>query len=233
MRGGRTRPPRIRSRSATGSPSRSRFQVPATPSLPSRHGVAEELSSEDSIFGSPVTKSLGSMLVLYECHQAHKTDCPCLRSPCASILLVPSLRAFLVDALERRDPRDWLGPAPVEAHARGHHEREVGSFESPQRVSILTALSDTPGVVHIVRSDRLAVQSTTTEFSVSFGGHKDGVGTIELGRPKGFDALTALLRKLSVALTEIEIACQVLTTAPRHEISNVILRRGIFRHLGL
>jgi hypothetical protein len=97
----------------------------------------------------------------------------------------------------------------------------------------LTALSDTPGVVHIVRSDRLAVQSTTTEFSVSFGGHKDGVGTIELGRPKGFDALTALLRKLSVALTEIEIACQVLTTAPRHEISNVILRRGIFRHLGL
>jgi hypothetical protein len=76
-------------------------------------------------------------------------------------------------------------------------------------------------------------EAVRTKFSVSFGGHKDGVGTIELGKPKGFDALTILLQKLSVPPTEIEIACQVLTAEPHHEIPNVILRRGIFRHLGL
>jgi hypothetical protein len=72
-----------------------------------------------------------------------------------------------------------------------------------------------------------------TKFSVSFGGHKDGIGTIELGQPKGFDALTVLLQKLSIPTSEIEIACHVLTVATHHEISNVTLRRGIFRHLGL
>ncbi len=97
----------------------------------------------------------------------------------------------------------------------------------------MSSLSETPGVLHIVRPDSPDVQSTATEFSVSFGGHKDGVGTIELGKPKGFHALTALLQKLSVRPSEIETACQVLTAEPHHEIPNVILRRGIFRHLGL
>jgi len=97
----------------------------------------------------------------------------------------------------------------------------------------LSAVSDTRGVVHIVRPDRLAVQPTKVEFSVSFGGHKDGVGTIELGKPKDIEALTSLLRKLQIPPTEIEIACRVLTTELRHEIPNVILRRGIFRQLGL
>ena len=54
-----------------------------------------------------------------------------------------------------------------------------------------------------------------------------------MGKPKGFDALTVLLQKLRVSPTEIEIACRVLTTEPHHEIPNVILRRGIFRQLGL
>jgi hypothetical protein len=97
----------------------------------------------------------------------------------------------------------------------------------------LSARTDTPGVVHIVRPDGLAVQLTTTEFSVSFGGHKDGLGTIELGKPKDIEALTSLLRKMQIPPTEIEIACRVLTTEPHHEIPNVILRRGIFRQLGL
>ena len=97
----------------------------------------------------------------------------------------------------------------------------------------MSRFSDTPGVLHIVRPNSSATHRTTTKFSVSFGGHKDGVGTIELGKPKGFDALTVLLQKLSVSPTEIEIACQVLTAEPHHEIPNVILRRGIFRHLGL
>jgi hypothetical protein len=97
----------------------------------------------------------------------------------------------------------------------------------------LSARTDTPGVVHIVRPDRLDVQPTTTEFSVSFGGHKDGVGTIELGKPKGIEALALLLRKLQIPPTEIEIAGRVLTTELHHEIPNVILRLGIFRQLGL
>ncbi len=97
----------------------------------------------------------------------------------------------------------------------------------------MSRFSDTPGVLHIVRPDSRGVHPHTTQFSVSFGGHKDGVGTIELGKPKGFDALTVLLQKLSVPPSEIELACQVLTAEPHHEIPNVMLRRGIFRHLGL
>ena len=97
----------------------------------------------------------------------------------------------------------------------------------------MSARTDPPGIVYIVRPDHLAVQPTTMEFSVSFGGHKDGVGTVELGKPKDIEALASLLRKLQIPPTEIEIACRVLTTEPHHEIPNVILRRGIFRQLGL
>jgi len=97
----------------------------------------------------------------------------------------------------------------------------------------MSSPSETPGVLHIVRPDSRGVHPHTTKFSVSFGGHKDGVGTIELGNPKGFDALSVLLQKLSVPPSQIEIACQVLTAESHHEIPDVILRRGIFRHLGL
>ncbi len=97
----------------------------------------------------------------------------------------------------------------------------------------MSTANETPGVLHIVRSDSRGVHPHTTKFSVSFGGHKDGVGTIELGKPKGFDTLTVLLQKLSVLPSEIEVACQVLTAESHHEIPNVILPRGIFRRLGL
>ena len=90
-----------------------------------------------------------------------------------------------------------------------------------------------PGVLHLVRPDGPDVHPTLTKFSVSFGGHKDGVGTIQLGNPKGFDALTVLLQKLGVPPEEIKIACDVLTVAPHHEIPNVVLKRSILRHLGL
>ena len=113
------------------------------------------------------------------------------------------------------------------------HSLWVQESKSLSESRQMSPFSDTAGVIHIVRRDRRIVQPTTTVFSVSFGGHKDGVGTIELGKPKGFDALTALLQKLSVPPSEIEIACQVLTAEPHHEIPNVILRRGIFRQLGL
>ena len=88
-------------------------------------------------------------------------------------------------------------------------------------------------MLHIVRPDSSDAHRTTTKFSVSFGGHKDGVGAIELGKPKDIEALASLLRKLQIPPTEIEIACRVLTTEPHHEIPNVILRVGIVRQLGL
>jgi len=96
----------------------------------------------------------------------------------------------------------------------------------------MSSLSETPGVLHIVRPDRPYVHPRTTKFSVSFGGHKDGVGAIELGKPKGFDALTVLLQKLSVPTSEIEVACHVLTAQPHHEVPNVTLRQDTLRQLG-
>ncbi len=47
------------------------------------------------------------------------------------------------------------------------------------------------------RPDRLSVQLTTLECSVSIDGHRDSVRTIELAKPKCFDALTALLQRPS------------------------------------
>src|SRR5712691_637954 len=96
----------------------------------------------------------------------------------------------------------------------------------------MSRFSDTPGVLHIVRPYSSDAHRTTTKFSVSFGGHKDGVGAIELGKPKGFDALTVLLQKLSVPTSEIEVACHVLTAQPHHEVPNVTLRQDTLRQLG-
>lgn len=49
----------------------------------------------------------------------------------------------------------------------------------------------------------------------------------------GLKALMALLRKLEVPSTEIEIACRVLTTEPHYEIPNVLVTPETFRKLGL
>ena len=46
----------------------------------------------------------------------------------------------------------------------------------------------------------------TVEYSITFGGAKDDVGAVILARSKGFDALTALLRKLPMATADIETA---------------------------
>jgi hypothetical protein len=59
------------------------------------------------------------------------------------------------------------------------------------------------------------------------------VGAVELGKPTGLEALTALLQTLHVPSSEIEIACRVLTTEPHYEIPNVTVTPETFRRLGL
>jgi hypothetical protein len=59
----------------------------------------------------------------------------------------------------------------------------------------------TTGVIHIVRQNRSGNQSRASEFLVSFGGKKDGVGAFWLGRATSFDPPTAMLRKLGVPST--------------------------------
>ncbi len=51
------------------------------------------------------------------------------------------------------------------------------------------------GVIHIECRKHAGEPS---EYLVSFGGHKDGVGAFYLGKASGFDSLTSLLRKLGV-----------------------------------
>jgi hypothetical protein len=68
---------------------------------------------------------------------------------------------------------------------------------------------------------------------VSFGGHKDRVGTFYLGKASGLDPLTSLLRRLDVSGAAMKIALQVLMAEPHHKITNVTLMPEHFRKLGL
>jgi hypothetical protein len=72
-----------------------------------------------------------------------------------------------------------------------------------------------------------------TEYLLSFGGDKDGVGAFYLAKATGFDPLTALLRKLGVSGSDIAIALQVLMAEPRHKIQDVLLTQTMLRDLGL
>jgi len=72
-----------------------------------------------------------------------------------------------------------------------------------------------------------------SEYLVSFGGHKDGVGAFYLGKASGFDSLTSLLRKLGVPSPAMRTALQVLMAEPHHKIPNVTLTSEHFRELGL
>jgi hypothetical protein len=74
---------------------------------------------------------------------------------------------------------------------------------------------------------------TPSEFLVSFGGTKDGVGAFYLGRATSFDSLTALLAKLALSSSVVRAALQVLTAEPRHQIPDVILTMAMIRELGL
>jgi len=86
------------------------------------------------------------------------------------------------------------------------------------------------GVIHIECRQHSGEPS---EYLVSFGGYKDGVGAFYLGKAVGFDPLTVLLRKLGVPGPIIGTALQVLEAEPRHKIPNVLLTQAMLRDLGL
>jgi hypothetical protein len=88
----------------------------------------------------------------------------------------------------------------------------------------------TRGVFHI---ECQYYSDQPSEFLVSFGGKKDGVGAFYLGRATGFGPLAVLLRKVGVSPTDVDAALQVLMTEPHHEISDVVLTRAMIRELGL
>ena len=90
----------------------------------------------------------------------------------------------------------------------------------------------TPTPLHIDREDG-DIHPPTAEYAVSFGGSKDRVGTVLLGRPQGLDALAALLRGLGIAPTEILAACQVLTEQPHYVIPDIMLTPAILRRFRL
>ena len=74
---------------------------------------------------------------------------------------------------------------------------------------------------------------TPSEFLISFGGTKDGVGAFYLGRATSFDSLTPLLSKLGLSSSVVRTAVQVLTAEARHQIPDVILTMAMIRELGL
>jgi hypothetical protein len=88
----------------------------------------------------------------------------------------------------------------------------------------------TPGVLYIECRKRAGEPS---EYLLSFGGDKDGVGVFYLAQVTGFDPLTALLRKLGVPESDIAIALHVLMAEPCHKIPNVLLTQAMLRDLGL
>lgn len=89
------------------------------------------------------------------------------------------------------------------------------------------------GPLHIDRRAGPIVDPLTDEYHVTFGGPKDGVGTILVAKPNGLAQLGALLGQLNVPPSEIEIAWRVLMEHPHHEIAEVTLTRATLRALGL
>ena len=88
-----------------------------------------------------------------------------------------------------------------------------------------------PTPLHIDRAAGPTIDLTKTEYSVTFGGSKDAVGTILLGKPEGLNALTAFLRMLGLASQEIEIARGVLSEQSHYELPDVKLSPTILRQL--
>ncbi len=73
----------------------------------------------------------------------------------------------------------------------------------------------TSGVIHIECRQHSGEPS---EYLVSFGGNKDGVGAFYLGKAVGFDPLTALLRKLGVSGPAMQLALLALMSEVHHRI---------------
>src|SRR5437660_8226415 len=86
-------------------------------------------------------------------------------------------------------------------------------------------------VVRIDRPDRPGIDLGTVEYLVTFGGAKDDVGAVIVARTQGFDARTALLRKLPIFPAQVEIAIRGLTAQPSHAIQDVTLTKAPLRRL--
>src|SRR5437762_8431193 len=106
----------------------------------------------------------------------------------------------------------------------------VQSFASMSPSQEHPAAGPTP--LHIDRAAGPAIDLTTTEYSVTFGGSKDAVGTVLLGSPAGLEALAAFLRKIGLASSEIEISRRVLSEQANQELPDVKLSPTILRNLG-
>src|SRR2546426_2665005 len=88
-----------------------------------------------------------------------------------------------------------------------------------------------PTPLHIDRAAGPTIDLTKTEYSVTFGGSKDAVGTVLLGSPAGLGALTAFLPKIGLASPEIDIARRGLSEQTHYEIPDVKLFPTILRQL--
>ena len=88
----------------------------------------------------------------------------------------------------------------------------------------------TPGVLYIECRKRAGEPS---QYLLSFGGDKDGVGAFYLAKATGCEPLSALLRKFGVPAPAIAAALQVLMAESSHKISNVLLTQAMLRELGL
>jgi len=88
-------------------------------------------------------------------------------------------------------------------------------------------------VVRIDRTDGPGIDLNTVDYLITFGGAKDDVGAVIVAKPKGFDTLITLLRKLPISPSEIETAIRVLTSQPSYTIQDVALTRDLLRTLGI
>ena len=93
--------------------------------------------------------------------------------------------------------------------------------------------SRTSGTVGVLHVECRRHGGEPSEYLLSFGGDKDGVGAFYLARAVGFDPLTVLLRKLGVPAPDIATALQVLMAEAHHKIPNVVLTKAVLRDLGL
>jgi len=129
--------------------------------------------------------------------------------------------------LEGDIEQEVVGPTPVFIH---WHCYSIWRQESEALARQHSVKTPTP--LHIDREDG-DIHPPTADYAVSFGGSKDRVGTVLLGRPQGVDALTALLRGLGIAPGEIVTACQVLTEQTHHVIPDVMLTPAVVRRFHL
>jgi hypothetical protein len=102
----------------------------------------------------------------------------------------------------------------------------------PTEPRLPQSTAGTTGVIHIIRQN-LDGQSSPSEFLVSFGGKKDGIGAFYLGKAVGLDPLTALLQKLGVSVADVDTALRALMAEPHHRIPDVTLTSAMIRELGL